>query len=118
MSAHPERHAHLGLMPKTFGTFPLLLGDYVRDRGVLTLADAIARSTSRPAHRLGLTGRGLLAEGCHADIVIFDPASVANVATDDRPGLAPAGIAHVIVNGEPALRDGVLTADRRGEVLT
>ncbi|MBA3234762.1 MAG: amidohydrolase family protein, partial [Chloroflexi bacterium] len=59
---HPERHRALGIMPKSFGTFPLVLGSYVRDRGVLTLADAIRRITSEPARRLGIADRGRLAE--------------------------------------------------------
>ncbi|MFC2176910.1 amidohydrolase family protein [Actinomycetota bacterium] len=117
MAAHPERHAHLGLMPKTFGTFPLLFGDYVRERGVLELAEAVSRVTSLPADRMGLSDRGRLAAGYRADIVVFDPATIANRATDVRPGLPPAGVHHVMVNGAWAVRDGKLTSERNGEVL-
>jgi N-acyl-D-amino-acid deacylase len=118
MAAHPTTHAPLGLMPKTFGTFPLLLGDYVRDRGVLALADAIARATSIPAGRVGLANRGRLKPGYRADMVVFDPRRVANTATDDHPGSPPVGIRDVMVNGSWALRNGRLTRERNGEVLT
>ncbi len=118
MAAHPERHAHLGLMPKTFGTFPLLFGSYVRERGILELAEAVSRVTSLPADRMGLSDRGRLAAGCRADIVVFDPATIANRATDARPGAPPAGVHHVMVNGAWAVRDGKLTSERNGEVLS
>jgi N-acyl-D-aspartate/D-glutamate deacylase len=118
MAAHPHRHAHLGLMPKTFGTFPLLMGDYVRRRGVLGLAEAISRVTSLPADRLGLADRGRLTPGLRADVVVFDPASIDNVATDDSPGEPPVGVRNVMVNGVWALRDGHLTSERSGVVLT
>ena len=118
MSAHPVRHAPLGLMPKTFGTFPLLYGDYVRRRGVLSLGEAVAKVTSLPADRMGLTDRGRVRKGCFADLMVFDPASVDNRATDDEPGRAPAGIRHVMVNGTWMVRDGALTAGRGGRVLT
>lgn len=118
MASHPVTHAPLGLMPKTFGTFPLLLGDYVRERGVLSLEDAIARLTSVPAKRAGLADRGLLRPGYRADLVVFDPSEVANTATDDKPGSSPVGIRDVMVNGSWALRNGRLTPDRNGEVLT
>jgi N-acyl-D-amino-acid deacylase len=117
MAAHPERHAHLGLMPKTFGTFPLLFGDYVRERAVLGLAEAVSRVTSLPADRMGLRDRGRLAAGYRADIVVFDPATIANRATDARPGLPPVGVHHVMVNGAWAVLDGKLTPERNGEVL-
>ncbi len=117
MAAHPVRHAGLGLMPKTFGTFPLLLGDYVRQRRVLGLPEAIRRITGLPAARLGLSDRGVLAEGRKADVVVFDPMTVANRATDRAPGTPPAGIHHVMVNGVWALWDGRLTPHRRGEVI-
>lgn len=118
MAAHPERHRALGLMPKTFGTFPLLLGDYVRDRRVLPLSKAVARVTSAPAERLGLRRRGRIESGWAADLVVFDPEKVANRADDQTPGRAPAGVHHVMVNGRWAMRDGMLTTARSGRVLT
>ena len=118
MSSHPQRHAHLGLMPKTFGTFPLLFQSYVRERGVLGLPEAIARATSAPADRLGLPDRGRLVEGNMADIVIFDPMEIASTGTDEAPGQQPRGVRDVMVNGSWAMLGGILTADRRGDVLT
>lgn len=118
MAAHPVDHAALGLMPKTFGTFPLLFGDYVRRRRVLSLAEAIARVTSLPARRLGFADRGRIDAGCFADLVVFDPAAVDNSATDEDPGRGPAGIHHVMVNGEWALWQNELTKGRSGTVLT
>ena len=118
MAAHPVRHAALGLMPKTFGTFPHLFGSYVRERGILTLADAIARVTSLAAQRLGLADRGRLEEGKKADLMVFDPDSVSNRATDHEPGLAPSGISAVMVNGVWALSEGVLTPGRSGRAIT
>ena len=118
MAAHPIDHASLGLMPKTFGTFPLFFGDYVRRRNVLSLAEAVARVTALPAQRMGLTGRGRIDVGCFADLMVFDPALVDNRATDDDPGRGPAGIHHVMVNGEWALWQNELTRGRSGTVLT
>lgn len=118
MAAHPTRHAHLGLMPKTFGTFPLLFGDYVRNRGVIELADAVARVTSLPADRLGITDRGRLRKGYHADLFVFDPDEIENTATDEMPGELPLGVEHVMVNGAWAVFDGRLTTKRSGQALT
>lgn len=108
MAAHPVRHRELGIMPKTFGSFPLVLGSYVRERGVIDLPEAVRRMTSEPASRVGLADRGRLAAGAAADLVVFDPATVGNRATEDGdPAAAPAGIARVLVNGRWALIDGV-----------
>lgn len=118
MAAHPTRHAHLGLMPKTFGTFPLLFGDYVRTRGVIELSEAVAKVTSLPAERLGITDRGRLEKGYQADLFVFDPEEIANAATDGDPGEPPLGIDHVMVNGAWAIFDGKLTSRRSGQALT
>ena len=76
-----------------------MLGSYVRDRGVLTLEEAIHKITAEPARRLGLTDRGTLAAGLAADLVVFDPATIANRATEADPAARPAGIERVMVNG-------------------
>lgn len=117
MAADPVAHRDLGVMPKTFGTVPLVLGGYVRDRRVLRLEDAVHKLTGLAAERAGLTDRGVLAPGYAADIVVFDADCIANNATDDEPTAAPSGIEHVMVNGHWALHDGALTADRPGQVL-
>lgn len=117
MAAHPVKHRPLGLMPKTFGTVPLVLGDYVRERRVLPLAQAIVKLTRLAATRAGLLDRGLLAPGLAADVVVFDPERIANEATDDDPAVAPSGVEHVLVNGSWAVRGGRLTGNRAGQAL-
>lgn len=117
MSSHPEKHRSLGLMPKSFGALPLILGSYVRERGVLPLAEAIRRMTSVPAERLGLADRGVLAAGRAADVVVFDPATVANRSTPADPAAPPVGIRRVMVNGEWVVIDGTLTGRRLGRAL-
>lgn len=118
MAADPVAHRELGIMPKTFGSFPLVLGSYVRERGVIGLAEAVRRMTSEPASRVGLADRGRLAAGAAADLVLFDPATVGNRATEDGdPAAAPAGIARVMVNGAWALIDGRHTGVGAGRTL-
>ncbi|WP_329282493.1 N-acyl-D-amino-acid deacylase family protein [Streptomyces sp. NBC_00691] len=92
--------------PRAYGTFPQYLGRYVRDLGVLTLEDCVAHLTSRPAARLGLRDRGLVREGHRADLVLFDPGTVAAGATYASPRTLPTGIPHVLVNGEFVMEDG------------
>jgi N-acyl-D-amino-acid deacylase len=98
--------------PRTYGTFPRILGRYVREEGLLTLEDAVAKMTSHPAARLGLTDRGQLAVGLAADIVVFDPNTIADRATYQDPHQYPTGIRCVIVNGILEL-DGNDHNDRR-----
>jgi N-acyl-D-aspartate/D-glutamate deacylase len=114
---HPEKHRAYGLMPKSFGTFPYLLGSYVRDRAVLTLEEGIHKVTAEPARRLGLLDRGRLAPGLAADLVVFDPATVANRATEADPAARPAGIERVMVTGEWAVIAGRATGSRTGRSL-
>ncbi|CAN5779579.1 D-aminoacylase [soil metagenome] len=103
--------------PRTYGAFPRVLGHYSRDRGVLSLQEAIRKMTSAPARRLKLAGRGEIAVGAFADLVAFDPATVADRATFEEPHQYPAGIPHVIVNGTFAIRDGEHTGSRSGQVV-
>jgi len=114
---HPEKHRAYGLMPKSFGTFPLVLGSYVRDRGILTLEEGIHKVTAEPARRLGLADRGVLAPGLAADLVVFDPATIGNRATEADPAARPAGIERVMVNGLWAVIGGVATGERAGRSL-
>jgi N-acyl-D-amino-acid deacylase len=92
--------------PRGIGTFPRVLGRYVRERKVLTLPDAIRKMTSRSAERVHLADRGRLAPGLAADVVVFDPARIADAATFEQPFQYPVGISVVVVNGAIALRDG------------
>jgi len=105
--------------PRGYGTFPRLLGRYVRERGDLGLAEAVRKCTSLPASRLSLRGRtrGTIRPGHAADLVAFDPATVADGAAFDDPHRYPVGIPHVAVNGVLTLRDGEQTGERGGRGL-
>jgi N-acyl-D-amino-acid deacylase len=103
--------------PRAFGTFPRVLGHYVRDAKALTLQSAIHKMTAASAARLRLKDRGHLAPGFAADVVVFDPATVADLATFSDPFQYPVGISLVVVNGSVVLRDGDRTPDRPGRSL-
>lgn len=103
--------------PRAYGSFPRILCRYVRERGVITMPDAIRRFTSLPAARVGLDDRGVIKEGMFADFTIFDPNTVCDRATFEEPVQVSAGIVHVIVNGVPVLRDGTPTDARPGRAL-
>jgi len=105
------------LHPRGWGSFPRILGHYVRDEKLMTLEEAIRKMTSRPAARVGLLDRGILRPGMKADITIFDPAAIHDVSTFDDPNHYSVGVRHVIVNGRPVLEDGQMTKARPGEVL-
>lgn len=107
-----------GQHPRGAGTFPRVLGRFVRERHWLTLPDAIRKMTSLPAKRLGLRDRGTLREGTFADLVLFDPQTVIDRATFAQPQELPAGIQTVFVNGEMVWNDGRPTGSRPGRVLT
>lgn len=104
--------------PRYWGTFPKVLGEYVREKGVLTLENAIYKMTALPAKTIGIEDRGLLKPGMVADIVVFDPDSVIDHATFENPTAQSEGIEYVIINGEFALSDGVVTGTQVGEVLS
>jgi N-acyl-D-amino-acid deacylase len=103
--------------PRSYGTFPRVLGRYARDEKVLTLEDAVRKMTSLTARHLRLRDRGEIRGGAWADLVVFDPSTVADVATYDDPHRYPRGIEHVVVNGVVALEAGETTADRGGRFL-
>jgi N-acyl-D-amino-acid deacylase len=103
--------------PRGAGAFPRVLRRYVRERRVLTLEEAIHKMTGMPARRFGLADRGRLAPGLAADVVVFDPETVADRATAMEPHLAPVGIRHVFVNGVAVLTDGRPTGARPGRAL-
>ncbi len=104
--------------PRNYGTFPRVLGRYVRDRKVMPLETAIHKMTGMPAARLKLQGRGTIAPGAFADLVAFDPDRVADRATFEEPHQYPVGIPHVMVNGQWVIRDGEHTQAVPGRVLT
>ena len=103
--------------PRAYGTYARILGKYVRDEKVLTLEDAIRRMTSAVAARLGLTDRGLVSPGMYADLVVFDPATIADRATYERPHQLAVGVREVLVNGTEVWRDGMATGAKPGRAL-
>ena len=103
--------------PRTYGNFARLLGKYVRDEKVISLSEAVRRLTSLPATNLGLAHRGLLRPGMFADVVIFDPQTIADRATFENPHQLSVGVQHVFVNGTPVLKDGESTGAKPGKAL-
>ena len=108
-----DRHPH----PRLWGTFPRVLGHYVRDVGLFSLEEAVRRMTGLPAARFGLGKRGRIAEGFHADITVFDADEIADRATFEAPAVPAAGIGLVIVNGQIVWRDDAPTGARPGRAL-
>jgi N-acyl-D-aspartate/D-glutamate deacylase len=103
--------------PRFYGTYPRILGKYVREEKILTLEDAIRRMTSFPALRLGLNNRGLIKENFSADLVIFNPDTVIDKATYEEPHQFPGGIPYVIVNGVIAVDNNKQKRNFPGKVL-
>jgi N-acyl-D-amino-acid deacylase len=106
-----------GRHPRGAGAMPRILGRYVREQRVIPLQEAIRKLTSLPASRLGLDDRGRISKGYIADLVIFDPARIADRSTIEEPLAPPAGIAAVIVGGAFAVENNKLTGVRNGQVL-
>ncbi|MER6718961.1 N-acyl-D-amino-acid deacylase family protein [Streptomyces halstedii] len=103
--------------PRAYGTFPHYLGRYVRELGVLSLEECVAHLTSRPAARLRLPDRGLVREGYRADLVLFDPDTVAAGSTFDEPRALPVGIPHVLIDGRFVIEDGRRTSVLAGRAV-
>jgi dihydroorotase/N-acyl-D-amino-acid deacylase len=113
LNALGDGHPH----PRAYGTFPRVLGVYVREKHVLGLEEAVRKMTAMPAARLRLADRGVLRAGAVADVVVFDPATVADRATFDQPHQYPVGIDVVLVNGKVAIDGGKPTGVRAGRVV-
>jgi len=103
--------------PRNYGSYPRVLGRYVRERQVLTWQEAIRKMTALPAATVGLTDRGFLAHGMTADVTVFDPRTILDHATYENPAALSEGVRHVLVNGMLALRDGKVTGARGGRTL-
>ncbi len=103
--------------PRFYGTFPRVLAKYVREEQVVSLQEGVRKMTSLPAQKLGLRDRGVLREGAWADIVVFDPATIADKATFAEPAQYPVGIDHVLINGSVAVRQGQYTGALEGRTL-
>jgi N-acyl-D-amino-acid deacylase len=110
---HTSSLAH----PRAYGTFPRILGKYVRDEKVMPLEEAIRKMTSAVADRLSIRDRGLLREGFHADVVIFDPETIADRATYEKPHQLSVGIKDVFVNGVKVVHVGRHTGSKPGQVV-
>ena len=108
-----EEHPH----PRAYGTFPRILRKYVREEKKLTLEDAIRKFSALPAQRMRLTDRGVLKQGMWADVVVFDPNTVHDVATFDDPNRLSEGMEYVLVNGVPVIENGKMTGALPGKVL-
>ena len=106
-----------GTHPRAYGSFARVLARYVRDEGVVPLAEAVRRLSAFPAENLGLERRGRLAPGYYADVVVFDPATIQDHATYERPHQYATGMRDVFVNGVQVLRDGEHTDARPGRVV-
>ena len=100
--------------PRSYGTFPRVLGEYAREQRVLSLAQAVHKMTALPARRLGLKDRGVIAVGKRADLVVFDARRVGDRATYQEPHQYPSGIEHVLVNGTFVIKDGEHTGSLPG----
>jgi N-acyl-D-amino-acid deacylase len=108
-----EEHPH----PRAYGTFPRILRKYVREEHVLTLPDAIRKFTALPAQRMRFTDRGVLKRGMAADVVIFDPTTIRDLATYENPNQLSQGMEWVLVNGVPVIADRKMTGALPGKVL-
>jgi dihydroorotase/N-acyl-D-amino-acid deacylase len=108
-----KEHPH----PRAYGTFPRILRKYVREEKKLTLEDAIRKFSALPAQRLHLADRGVLKAGMWADVTIFDPATVRDVATFENPNQLSEGMEYVLVNGKPVIEKGKMTGVLPGKVL-
>jgi len=108
-----QAHPH----PRAYGTFPRILRKYVREDKALTLEDAIRKFSALPAQRMRLTDRGVLKAGMWADVVVFDPAMVRDLATFDNPNQLSVGMEYVLVNGVPVIDQGKMTGALPGKVL-
>ena len=108
-----EEHPH----PRAYGTFPRILRKYVREEHLLTLEDAIRKFTALPAQRMRLTDRGVLKAGMAADVVVFDPAAIRDLATFERPNQLSVGMEYVLVNGVAVIAQGKMTGALPGKVL-
>jgi len=108
-----QEHPH----PRAYGTFPRILRKYVREEHALTLPDAIRKFSALPAQRMRLSDRGVLKQGMCADVVVFDPATIRDLATFEQPNQLSQGMEYVLVNGVPVIAEGKMTGALPGKVL-
>jgi dihydroorotase/N-acyl-D-amino-acid deacylase len=116
-SGHDPEHPGGLTHPRSYGNYPRILGKYVRDERVLTLEDAIRKMSSAVATRLSIADRGLLRPGFYADLVVFDPTTIADRATFEQPHQLSVGITHVLVNGTLVVKDGAHSGAKPGKLV-
>lgn len=116
-SAYMKRSEEERTHPRSFGTFPRILGRYTRELGILSWEEAISKMTSLPAKKMRLSDRGIIREDAYGDIVIFNPEEIIDKATYEDPFQYPEGIEYVIVNGELVISNGIYTEKRMGRIL-
>jgi N-acyl-D-amino-acid deacylase len=103
--------------PRAYGTFARILGKYVRDEKLISLEEAVHRLSALPAANLKIDRRGKLVAGYYADLAIFDPSTIRDLATFENPKQYAEGMQHVFVNGVPVLRDGTHTGNKPGRYI-
>jgi dihydroorotase/N-acyl-D-amino-acid deacylase len=108
-----QEHPH----PRAYGTFPRILRKYVREDGALTLPDAIRKFSALPAQRLRIADRGVIKTGMWGDVVVFNPDTIADLATFERPNQLSEGMEYVLVNGVPVIAQGRMTNALPGKVI-
>ena len=109
--------ARIATHPRSYGTYPRVLGRFVREQRILTLEEAVRKMSSAPAQRVNIRDRGVLREGMYADIVIFDPRTIIDRATYERPHQLSEGVRHVFVNGASVVSDGRVTGAKPGRIV-
>jgi dihydroorotase/N-acyl-D-amino-acid deacylase len=113
----PEKMKNQLTHPRAYGTFPRILGLYVREEKVLPLEDAVRKMTSAATRRLGIRDRGILQEGFFADIAVFNPDTVIDRSTYENPNQLSTGVEYVFVNGVAVVKDGKVTGAKPGVAL-
>ena len=116
VGVNPENARELA-HPRSYGTFPRVLGEFVREKHVMPLEEAVRKMTSATARRLSIPDRGILQAGMFADVAVFDAATIADRSTYEQPHQLPSGIRYVIVNGTVVMKDGVHTGAKPGRAL-
>ena len=117
MGMNAEEDRDTSTHPRSYGTFPRILGLYVREKRVLSMAKAVHKMTGLAARRVGIKDRGFIQPGLAADLVLFDPLSIQDRSTSDRPHQYATGIVYAWVNGCPTVQDGRITGNTPGKVL-
>jgi dihydroorotase/N-acyl-D-amino-acid deacylase len=109
--------AKIATHPRAYGTYPRILGRFVREQRILTLEDAVRKMTSAVAGRLSIPDRGQIREGMYADVMVFDPNTIIDRATYEKPHQLSEGVKYVLVNGVAVVSDGKVTGAKPGRIV-